>query len=590
MYNGSIKKRILICLTVMGLSPLLVMALESQYVGKKALIESEKGHLGYALKSRLAWLNAWLYHTKKEFYYAGLSDCAQGRCTGENKSKGLLPVCSKLLTVERGHATYSSLATYDDNWGIIVVSSDTADKGPDSPADHIKKLLERADGFVAAPDYIYENGRVLVPVGHPAFNMENKRIAYVVGNLDLTKSITKIFGNTSDLGETGKVFLISKDGRYLWHPDHDPRMIGTKAEIPQEILRQPFNQIKRYKNKAGEKMIGIAGKVEQGMDWLMVVEVKEAEAFRWLTKGLFYGAFTGIATLLALSVYALRSSKKLSQPLMELARVARNISKGQRQERVPRFDDHEPREVGEAFNQMLDQLEVNQRALAHAASLAAVGELSSSIVHEMRNPLSSIKMNLKAVAEKVKDEPDYAEMAELTLQQSKRLEAMLADLMQYGKPLELVREDTDFQDLANTAINTLVSQAAAKNIAIRLVNNLGNKTLFVDRERMIQAITNLLANAIVWSPSESELVLEADLEINGKEIVISVSDKGKGIKEKLLNKIFQPFFTTREEGTGLGLANVRKIIEYHGGTVFAKNNPNGGSTFTIKLPMGEVKI
>jgi signal transduction histidine kinase len=275
--------------------------------------------------------------------------------------------------------------------------------------------------------------------------------------------------------------------------------------------------------------------------------------------------------------------------MRRLSETARRIADGHWQERVGHLKGAEPEEVGQAFNSMLDELAAVQKRLVQSASLSAIGELSARVVHEMRNPLSSVKMNLKALREQVKDDPTYCELAEIASGQVGRLERMLNDLLQYGKPLKIRKERLRFKDLAGDVTAALTHQADARRVELKVRDNTNGRAFAADREQIVRAVTNLVDNAIRVAPEKSDVKLTA--VVTGKmadaAIAISVLDAGSGIPRDVMAKLFKPFFTTRGDGTGLGLANVRKIAEMHGGEVDAENLPKGGAKFTLTLPLGE---
>ncbi|MBU4118542.1 MAG: PAS domain S-box protein [Proteobacteria bacterium] len=240
---------------------------------------------------------------------------------------------------------------------------------------------------------------------------------------------------------------------------------------------------------------------------------------------------------------------------------------------------------------MLRKIEV-ERALAKTASLAAIGELTSSIAHEMRNPLSSIKMNIKTIQQKLGTEDAiFSELTEITCQQSMRLETMLNDLLSYGKPLQLNLSQSSFPALMQETLSTIAQEKKNKGVVLEINNNLSDDlSLLVDVELFIRAFSNLVLNAIQWSPQDGTVQITARTSRHAdqiKQVVIQVRDNGPGINPEKIGRLFQPFFTTREGGTGLGLANVRKIIEYHGGTVTGENSLAGGAVFTIFLPIAQ---
>ena len=165
---------------------------------------------------------------------------------------------------------------------------------------------------------------------------------------------------------------------------------------------------------------------------------------------------------------------------------------------------------------------------------------------------------------------------------------MLSELLSYSKPLELKPEQVSFADAANEAGASVQKQADDKRVTISLQGGLEHVVLAVDPEQFNRALTNLLANAIHAAPPGGEVTLGASLSPQAPCMVnVTVCDNGPGLPPRHMDKLFQPFFTTRKDGTGLGLANVKKIVELHGGSVTAANRPGGGAIFSITVPRGD---
>jgi signal transduction histidine kinase len=322
------------------------------------------------------------------------------------------------------------------------------------------------------------------------------------------------------------------------------------------------------------------------LNWTLVVEQDTSEALAWLNRLIFRVTLTGAITLVVLTAAAYWISNRLGQPLRVLARVAQQVSAGNTGERVGPLAGAEAEEVRRAFNKMLDELHEKQKELIRTATLAGIGELSSSIVHEMRNPLSSIKMNLQALKHEVDDDAANRELAAIADAQVRRLEHMLDDLLQYGRPLEVRPEPARFEELAKAVIAVVGEQARAKQVRIETKDRLLKSPLRVDREQMCRALTNLIANAIQATPPGSTVSVVAHKEsLYADTAIIDVEDSGPGLSEEAIDRVFKPFFTTKQNGTGLGLANVRKIVELHGGKVSARNRAEGGACFSIRLPL-----
>jgi len=347
--------------------------------------------------------------------------------------------------------------------------------------------------------------------------------------------------------------------------------------------------VHEYTDFAGNDVLGAASAFP-GMPFHLVAEIDRAEAFRPLGVLKWSALIAGLVSLSLALLVSVRAAAKLSHPLREMAAVAGRISQGTHTERLGSMDGTEAIEVAAAFNRMLDELASAQDRLSHAAALAAIGELSTSVVHEIRNPLSSIKVNLQALQRKVVGDSAHYELAAIASKQVDRVERMLGDLLRYGKPLEIKTAPVAFGDLAGSALSLVGNSAEEKEVFLSIDDRSDSKPIIVDREQMERAVANLVDNAIEAAAAANEGG-EGRVIVTGREekgdspvFAIRVEDNGGGIPRSLMEKLFQPFVTTREEGTGLGLANVKKIAEYHGGTVTAENLARGAA-FTIRLKL-----
>jgi signal transduction histidine kinase len=280
-------------------------------------------------------------------------------------------------------------------------------------------------------------------------------------------------------------------------------------------------------------------------------------------------------------------ARQLARPLGALASAARRITSGRHHERVDIREGTEVREVGLAFNQMLDALDDEQRKRIQTESLAAIGSLSSSIVHEMRNPLSSIKVNLQALERFSQKDAAHAELAAIAGDQVARMERMLGELLNYGKPIELNMEDTPLRPLVDEVAQTAKAHMGERGPQITIQDQTAGRAARIDPERIRQALANLVDNAGHAAGGDGSITITASFQEHGggEACVLRVADSGPGIPDGSMDRLFEPFFTTRPEGIGLGLANVKKIVDTHGGTVSASNAPAGGAEFTIVLPV-----
>lgn len=586
---GRLGGRILLWMSLVAFIPLLIMASQGYHCARQAISESQRAHLRSVLESRRTRLEAWLGEIRADFQFLSISPCVRGTCGHPPGQAGINPAgscCGILDDVSQTDARYETIELCGLDWKILSKTlGDGRPEGDSLPAD-FKSALAGASNLVIAPARVQADGAMVLRVGHPVFRADGSKLAYLAARMKTAGMLHSIFQDPTGLGETGTVYLLSQDGRYLCPPAGAPKLRGTESRAPADIRSAASPDVLDYRNHEGDEVLGTSARIPD-LNWTVVAEMHRREAFAWLRTLRHRALVTGSVTLLFVLLIAATTSARLSQPLKELSAVARRIAGGHHRERVGRLVGTEAQDVAEAFNQMLDQLAATQRRLIQLGSLAAIGELSSRIVHEMRNPLSSVKMNVQAVRRQVERDPDYAELCAIALDQVARLDQMLSDLLNYGKPLELNPGTTTFCALTRDVLEVVREAAQDKNVSIEIDDRLGQTEVCVDAELIRRALTNLVTNAIRAVPRDGTVHVTGEVAAGEPDkAVIVVSDDGPGIRDANMDKIFQPFFTTRPDGTGLGLANVRKIINYHGGTVSAENRPPKGAVFTIQLPLG----
>jgi two-component system, NtrC family, sensor histidine kinase HydH len=215
------------------------------------------------------------------------------------------------------------------------------------------------------------------------------------------------------------------------------------------------------------------------------------------------------------------------------------------------------------------------RVMEEQRRLSTLGELSAVLAHEIRNPLASLKGNAQLLAERTPDEAPERGKVDRIVKEAERLEALTTDLLDFVRsgPLELkpVKVDDLLRGLAEGGGTEVEVDASG-----------APETWLLDAQRMQQVLQNLLRNALDASPKGGTIQVTAARDKG--VLTLTFRDQGEGLPEENLERIFEPFFTTRARGTGLGLAVARRIVELHGGTLTARNHPQGGAEFRVILP------
>ena len=228
------------------------------------------------------------------------------------------------------------------------------------------------------------------------------------------------------------------------------------------------------------------------------------------------------------------------------------------------------------FARLLRQRERLLHEQQAQAQLATLGEMSAVLAHEIRNPLASLKGHGQLLVELLAGGP-HAARAERVVTDAVRLQDLTTDLLQFVKSGGLQRHSVAPRDVVASAVDALNGSGR-----VRLDASNAPATWSLDPDRVHQALVNILENAVEATESDVDVVVR--LARSG--LVVTVRDHGPGIPAADLERIFEPFHSTRTNGTGLGLAVARRVAELHGGTLVAANVDAGGALFTLTIPRG----
>jgi two-component system, NtrC family, sensor histidine kinase HydH len=220
--------------------------------------------------------------------------------------------------------------------------------------------------------------------------------------------------------------------------------------------------------------------------------------------------------------------------------------------------------------------EALERRLEHERRLASLGQMSATLAHEIRNPLASLKGNAQLLARALPEGERTRSKADRVVDEAIRLETLTNGLLEFARTGAIHREAVDPAELLREA----AASAGAGRVAIEASGAPGSWPL--DRARMRQVLTNLIENAA----QAAEDAVEARVTGERGHLIYVVRDRGAGIADEDLAHIFEPFFSRRVQGTGLGLAVAKRLVELHGGTIAARNAPGGGAELSVTVPRG----
>jgi signal transduction histidine kinase len=230
------------------------------------------------------------------------------------------------------------------------------------------------------------------------------------------------------------------------------------------------------------------------------------------------------------------------------------------------------------------QLQAAEAQVRRAERLAALGQLSAGLAHEIRNPLSTIKGSAEMLLKNVDANGAVAhELAGFISTEVDRTNALVTRFLDFARPLALRLEKTEITEVIDEAVAQVEKHTPPLDVSIYKNYSPDIPPLLLDRQLIERVLYNLILNAAQASPAQSSVTVKT--RQLGETLEISVIDRGTGIAPKDRESIFNPFFTTKSSGVGLGLAIVSKIVDEHGGQIDVESEPGAGSVFRVFLPV-----
>ncbi len=240
-----------------------------------------------------------------------------------------------------------------------------------------------------------------------------------------------------------------------------------------------------------------------------------------------------------------------------------------------------------------EEIEARNRELVRTQALAVTGRMASMIAHDLRNPLSSIKMGLQVLGKQAGGSDEAHEFEELGLAQVQYMEDVLEDMLQYSRSDALEPEWLSIDKTLDMAVS--LTEKATRERHARIIKEYQAKlpTLHGDPTKLRQVFSNLIMNALQatdHTQQRPEIRIRAELELGLEtpHIRVEIRDNGPGIDPADADRLFEPYFTTRTKGTGLGLAIARRLVEQHAGTVELTPANEGGACARVTIPTGPV--
>jgi len=290
---------------------------------------------------------------------------------------------------------------------------------------------------------------------------------------------------------------------------------------------------------------------------------------------------------LALSWWA---AARVARPVLQLAEGAREVAAGRWDVQVEVASNDEVGELARSFNRMTGQLVEQRERLVQAERVAAWRELARRLAHELKNPLFPLQITVENMQRARQASPEqfdevFRESTSTLLAELANLKTILNRFGDFAKMPAPERQALDLNDLVRGVVKLFEAQFAAPGHApiraeLRLEEGLG--PVQADPHLMRRAVENLVLNALDAMPEGGTLTLATAGRDGAVELL--VADTGKGLTPEERDRLFTPYYTTKQHGTGLGLAIVQSVVSDHGGTISVESAPEHGTTFRILLP------
>jgi signal transduction histidine kinase len=302
----------------------------------------------------------------------------------------------------------------------------------------------------------------------------------------------------------------------------------------------------------------------------------------------------GVSGLFIGIIGAILLSKRITGPLTKLVEGTIQISGGDFSRKIVINSRDEIGNLAQSFNEMIRQLQLARermqaanKKLIQAEKLASIGRISASIAHEIRNPLTSVKLNLQKIQENNQLDEEEKEHLNYTQEGVRQIEKFITQLLNFARISELHKHKFSIEQVMDESVKMISDSLELKSIILKKTYSKNLPQIWLDGDKMRQVFINILRNSCeaVTPGGEIGVSISHLTVLDENRISIAIADNGNGIPQEDWETVFEPFYTTKSSGIGLGLANARKIVENHMGSIKIIKKEGKGSAFEILLPI-----
>ena len=394
-----------------------------------------------------------------------------------------------------------------------------------------------------------------------------------------------------------EINIINPEGEII--DSSDPAKIGKKREIrklEKGLKAAPTG--KRGIGGASSRPYNLVVPVIVGDEQLGYVEIDLLlDNIREIQHDNFIRRLAATCVIFSLgTMLIIFLARRYTFPIQRLVLKVRRVADGDLSVTVPVDSSDEIGELARSFNEMVEQLRERknlEERLHEAEHLSRVGQLASGIAHEIRNPLNYISLAIDHLKDEMRSacpekQADMGAIADTIKEEVRKANYMVLNFMNYGRPLKLRRTHVAYGEIIDRALTVLQVKLSEQKVTVQVDLDPDLPPLYCDQELIRNCLFNFITNGAQAMPQGGVITLGAS--VRDGYFRLTFTDQGTGISPEDLEKIFQPYFTTKEAGIGLGLAITDRIIREHGGRIEAESQPGVGTTITVLLPDGSTPL
>ncbi len=502
-------------------------------------------------------------------------------------------ISSSLASLTRGTPSCGDLLVTDGS-DRVVAANDPALIGRTGDALLGSTAVATIEGPIDAPGHPRRSLRFAVAVPDP--DAPERSLGRLIALCDWrheTDVAARARDNLVSAGVDADVLLVDAQGLVIGgalRPDGRWRVgdaVGLAWRDHEPAPELPARPVSHVDGRAGV-LFGYAALPSDLPRWTVVVAQPLVEAFAPATHTARVLALTFGTVLLAALGVALAAAGRVTRPLAELTSAAEALGRGRTAATVPVRSRDEIGALATAFNRMAVDLRHAEQELVEAAKFAFVGELAAGVAHEVRTPLGVLRSSTQLLERSLPNVDDEAhELLQLLRDEVDRIDRVVTGLLDLGRPRELRPEPSRLDQIVFRAVDFAEAQAREKGVSVCRHPLAAAPVVLCDPELTYQVALNLVVNAIqIVAPGGSVEVTM--LPAREGYAGFAVRDDGPGVPDDLRERIFEPFFTRRDGGAGLGLTFVRRVVHEHRGRVWLESGDGRGAVFYVELPSVEI--